>query len=221
MIILVLGSKKIPCHKALLGYYSEFFDAALFGNFSEATQDEMVILEDVEPMKAFIGWLYTGQIESERSSEELWILGDRLQSKRFTHESMHLLFSTYWEASLCPYTVDLVYRNTIAGSKLRQFIRDAAVAFGPVCSKEKIEKAWADDHTSPDRQSHLVDWKTLIQAGGEFIWDICSVGLVLDEENDNDYYCPWGLARHSEYLDDPSTTRTIQDFIEGKRRRTA
>jgi len=82
---IVIGSDKITCHKALLAFYSEFFDGAFYGQFVEAEKAE-IILDDisVEEVKAYIGWLYTGQVKSLLSPEELWVLGDRLISPEFS-----------------------------------------------------------------------------------------------------------------------------------------
>jgi len=83
--IIVSSDQKITCHKALLAFYSEFFDASFYGGFVEAERGE-VELQDVnfEHLKAYVGWIYTGTIESEVSAEELWVLGDRLLSPEFT-----------------------------------------------------------------------------------------------------------------------------------------
>jgi len=82
---IVIGSDRITCHKALLAFYSEFFDGAFCGNFIEVEKAE-IILDDisVEEIKAYIGWLYTSQVKSSLSPKELWVLGDRLISPKFS-----------------------------------------------------------------------------------------------------------------------------------------
>jgi hypothetical protein len=62
--VLLVGKEemRIICHKTLLGYFSKFFESALYGGFSEATETEIALPEEQgEQMKEFVGWLYSGQ----------------------------------------------------------------------------------------------------------------------------------------------------------------
>jgi len=109
---LIVGPSKtqLSCHKILLGYYSDFFFAALYGGFKEAHANEIELPdEDVENIKKFIGWVYTGDMAScyklpsstnlENSTDEkkqcivgdmseLWVLGDKLLASRFKNNIM-------------------------------------------------------------------------------------------------------------------------------------
>jgi hypothetical protein len=74
VVTLIVGKKKerISCHKALLGFYSKFFESTLYGNFSEAVTKEVYLPEDkVEQISDFVSWLYSGQCELEWDIEEL------------------------------------------------------------------------------------------------------------------------------------------------------
>jgi hypothetical protein len=64
MTALIFGDQKtiIPCHKALLGFFSQFFDSALYGSFSEAAQAEVCLPEEeLEQVQDLVAWLYSGQ----------------------------------------------------------------------------------------------------------------------------------------------------------------
>ncbi len=59
---------------ALLGFYSEFFDAAFYGGFNEAEKEEIELpYEKPENVSAFLMWAYSGHIESPQSAEELLV----------------------------------------------------------------------------------------------------------------------------------------------------
>jgi hypothetical protein len=170
-VTLIVGPAKssITCHKALLGYFAEFFDAALFGRFVEAASTTLELPEDaVEDIAAFVTWAYTGHITSPRL-EELWVLGQRLQSPKLSNDCMRMRFnksSVRWmEAKAARY----VYENTMEGSKLRQFIKDLIQAEGPLC-EECVE--------SNDREDtqYNEDWKTLIKEGGDLVLDVVKDG---------------------------------------------
>ncbi|EPE31861.1 POZ [Glarea lozoyensis ATCC 20868] len=65
IVTLIVGEEKvrITCHKALLGYFSRFFEAALYGGFSEAAAMEISLPDEkVENMKCFVAWLYIGSL---------------------------------------------------------------------------------------------------------------------------------------------------------------
>jgi hypothetical protein len=61
---------QIACHKSLLGFFSRFFESALYGNFAEAASGEVHLPEDeVKPIQDFVSWLYSGQSPQEREVE--------------------------------------------------------------------------------------------------------------------------------------------------------
>jgi hypothetical protein len=72
VICLIVGSsEEIKCHRALLGYYSSFFDVALYGNFAEARRDQMELPADcLDTVSAFVKWIYTGVIDSNPPEAE-------------------------------------------------------------------------------------------------------------------------------------------------------
>jgi len=66
MITVIVQSERFVVYKSLLAFFSEFFDAALFGNFIEAEKAEMDLKEvRIDAFKAYIGRLYTGYVESK------------------------------------------------------------------------------------------------------------------------------------------------------------
>ena len=210
MVTLIVGPAKfsITCHKALLGYFAEFFDATLFGRFVEAASTTLELPEDTaKDIAAFVTWAYSGHITSFRL-EELWVLGQRLQSPKFSNDCMRLMFNkcrVFWmEAQEARY----VYENTIEGSKLRQFIRDLIQAEGPLCKRcvEYFEK----ENTQANE-----DWKTLIKEGGDLVFDIVKDGSFGDKKYISD--CPYFKTNQHKYLLEV-TGRPIEDYIAGKMR---
>jgi hypothetical protein len=81
MTLLVGQSKtKFTCHKALLGYFSEFFDAACYGLFVEAELATIELPEETkEQISTFIAWVYSGHLQSNLSPQEIWVLADKLR----------------------------------------------------------------------------------------------------------------------------------------------
>jgi len=123
MATIIVGEEKFGVHKTLLAFYSEFFDAALFGNFLEAEKGQ-VSLHDVnaDAFKAYMGWIYTGHVESPLLVAELWVLGDQLRSSAFTNEIMYLLFALHSSTYVTAQEFDYVEKNTLKTSKLREYI---------------------------------------------------------------------------------------------------
>ncbi|KAF2642245.1 hypothetical protein P280DRAFT_260688 [Massarina eburnea CBS 473.64] len=64
-------------HKALLTHHSEYFRAALQGEWKEA-EDRVVVLDDVEPdvFGIFATWLYTGKVPDINRERELALEND-------------------------------------------------------------------------------------------------------------------------------------------------
>jgi len=70
--IIISSDLKITCYKALLAFFSEFFDASFYRGFEEAEKGEVELQDvDFECLKSYVGWIYTGTIESKVSAEEL------------------------------------------------------------------------------------------------------------------------------------------------------
>ena len=69
MNFLVGPSKtKLMCHERLLGFYSEYFDAALFGGFSETTKAETEMPDDdIDEIRTFVSWIYEQFSDSWKS----------------------------------------------------------------------------------------------------------------------------------------------------------
>lgn len=58
-----IEKKEIKGHKVLLGYYSKFFEAAIYGPFSESPNAVVNMPENAfEDIRDFAGWLYTGKV---------------------------------------------------------------------------------------------------------------------------------------------------------------
>lgn len=151
-VALIVGKEevKIMCHKTLLGYYSEFFEASLYGDFKGAHTGEVILPEESpDVVGAFISWLYTGCIiwdgeAVERQFDEpysegippavgLWVLGDKFLSPQFTNAVMDSIIAHFADNGVLEAkTAEFAYENTIDGSKLRRFIKDLIETEGPI-----------------------------------------------------------------------------------------
>lgn len=208
MITLVIGWKeeKVVCHKVLLGFYSEFFDAALYGNFS-SPQEIKLPDESLETVTIFVSWMYTGQVlPGPVLNESLWILGDRLRSQYFVNDIMHLLLAKYTDVEGRYYglleaaAADLAYRNTTSGSKLRKFIKDIILTNPPL------------SFTPEEIPTFGQDWKALITRGGDLVVDVALHGSFCYKNPDD---VLWVVENQEEYLE-PIKTRPLVEFMEGK-----
>jgi hypothetical protein len=212
-VTLIVGPARtlITCHRALLGYFAEFFDATLFGGFVEAASTTLELPEDaVEDIAAFVAWAYTGQITSPRL-KELWLLGQRLQSPKLSNECMRKMFIKYsmWiEAEVVRY----VYQNTMKGSKLRQFIKDLIVTRGPL-SEQCVEEY--EEYDEEMMNSFQEDWKTLIKEGGDLVFDIVQDGSFFCRKDYKHY--PYFKDNQHKYLFEV-TGRPVEDILAGKMR---
>jgi len=116
---LIVGPSRtrLSCHKALLGYYSDFFFAALYGGFKESDANKIELPEEnVENVKKFIGWVYTGDMVAvdkllspsnlENSTNEekqciaddmskLWVLGDKFLASIFKNNVMLFIMGLF------------------------------------------------------------------------------------------------------------------------------
>lgn len=117
-----------------MAFYSGFFEALLYGKFVEGGQEEVALAEtewDIEGLKAFSRWTYTGFIETFVPSERLWILGDKLCSTVFKNEVMHVMFSQCNETHVLPDAVEYVFNNTTEKSRLWRYIKNVVLAEPP------------------------------------------------------------------------------------------
>jgi hypothetical protein len=163
---------RIQCHRALLGYYSKFFDIALYGDFAEGAPDSILPLpaDEEQHVRAFVQWTYTGGVfESFPQSgsdavdfisdptnavlEKLWIFADRILAPKFANDIMRLIMMKYYGETVSPATTELVWGETLPGSKLREFVTQFIQANGPLpCSEESLQ-----------------EWVTLLAKGGDLV----------------------------------------------------
>jgi hypothetical protein len=203
---LLTGSSKSQssCHKALLGFYSDFFYAALYGGFKEAATKKITLSEHVaEEVQVFVSWVYTGRIAGEVKPEKLWVLGDNLGSPLFMNEAMHLLFRKYDGNWIFADDADYVYKNTAQGSKLREFILEVILTNGPLSVGAKC-----------DGGGDIDNWCSLIRRGGDIVVDVARKGCFskVDEKEEE---VPYDPKYQDKYLV-PEKTRDVDEFIQGK-----
>lgn len=146
VVTLLVGpsSIKMTCHKALLSFHSNFFDAACYGGFIESESNVTTLPEETpDGICVLDSWIYSGQLESCLPLEELWVLGDSLQSPGFANAAMYQVFDRYgtaWSGWMTAKQAKYVYDNTSSGSLLRVFTRDVISTDGPL-SPRAIEEA--------------------------------------------------------------------------------
>lgn len=196
------------CHKALLGFKSEYFDAACFGTFKSSKVSKIRLEEEnIEAVSVFVSWLYTGRIplSCTVTPATLWVLGDRLRSPGFANEAMHFLFREYAKNWCVAATVGYIYDNTTSGSKLRAFIKDTILNEGPLSKEAQLFTNGSES------------WRALIRQGGDLLVDISLEGSF-DKYSDIDKtILAWHWKNHHQYME-PITTRPVEDFLEGKPR---
>ena len=164
--------------------------------------------DDPEAIKSFVPFVESGQAYSKLSLEELWALGQRLQTVAFTNEIMHMIFrredsgEDYLEAE----NANNAYALTLPGSKLREYYKQLILTGGPL-SRENVENSTENDY--PDEEG-LQKWTELIERGGELVDDI-----VVNEGGT--FSRPFHWEKQDQYLESV-TTRPLSDFLEGKPR---
>ena len=213
IVTLFIGPEgaRLTCHKALLRYASERFDA-LLGDCESIIGGEIKLRDELfELMSIWVAWLYTGRIPPacKLSPEVLWILGARLESPAFRNEAMLGMFSRYSQLNhddeygyryddLTPDMADYIYENTTKGSKLRNFVVEWVLLVGPLGKRGSEMEG---------------KWRRLIRRKGELVADVALKGSFING-NDGPNWEGW------HYADDLDTdyfesipTRPIEDFI--------
>ncbi|KAK0129626.1 hypothetical protein ONS96_000190 [Cadophora gregata f. sp. sojae] len=220
----------MTCHRAVLCFYSEFFDAAFYGGLKEATEGVIRLPEESKiQVAAFLGWVYSGQIHSEESAEELWMLGDRLRSPEFANEAMYFMMDMYGASSveggrwLSPASLELAFSGTMDGSKLQLFARDLMKTHGPLCPRAVDEEACFDSSKAYEK-----DWHEFINKGGELAVIMATeVGFFhdymefeSDAQSEPAKAAPYEAPNHVKYML-TVTSRALEEFVQGKKRSRA
>lgn len=209
----------MDCHKALLGFYSHFFEGMLYGNFSESTQKEIELPDHEEDtMRAFVTWIYTGNIRTcnvsigdpwrienpsfKEMPERLWVLGDQLLAPTFTNDSMELLRRRYFSFSLPAIAAGYVYATTLPESKLRLFVKAVIDHEGPLQTNGENIPGDAEEA-----------WTAELSKGGELTRDCVSAIFHAYEQSSKE--SPWALSRFDDYLE-PVPARSVSGWIKAK-----
>jgi hypothetical protein len=168
-----------------LGYFSEFFDAACYGEFIEAKKHLIEMPEETEEqMETIIGWMYTGQLESTLEAGGVWAVADKLQIPGLANEAMYFLFDYYREIRIDAMNAKFAYENTGEGSRLRNFVRDLIIVDGPL-------SAAVDEGVTEPASEFREEWHSLIKDGGELVLDIAKAGSSFSNHvKPGDKSCP-------------------------------
>jgi hypothetical protein len=200
------------CHRVLFGYFSEFFDAACYGEFIEAKKQLIDMPEETEEqMETIIGWMYTGLLESTLTAGEVWAVANKLQIPGLANEAMYFLFDYYQTKLIEAEHARFAYENTGEGSILRKFMRDLIITDGPL-------SAYPYHDLKEQAPKYKEAWHSLIKDGGDLVLDVVTAGSSFSNNEDPDgKSCPFHYDNQDEYLL-PITTRPIEDFVAGKNR---
>ncbi|KAI9050172.1 hypothetical protein LZ554_006313 [Drepanopeziza brunnea f. sp. 'monogermtubi'] len=220
---------KLTCHKALLGFYSNVFEAHIYtgSHSSRHEKDEehavKLSLERPEAIAVFLTWLYSGQLECDISGEELWALGDRLRSPLFCNEVMassladqlsptqqHLLYAAYAHRDnwMTAQSASVAFAQA-PGSLLYEFVCDYLRIQGPLCAAALL----CHDEHGTTRELYEGDWDRLIAGGGDLVLFVAKHdGFVYDSGPELPQYATDNKQEH--YLLDEHH-RSVDAFLEG------
>lgn len=170
IVMLVIGAKqeRISCHSALLGAYSGFFDAALFGPQSKLRSGSMELRkEQPHEIQQVVQWIYTGRLLPDENVrlESLWVLADKLVMYHLADDIMQQIFIFNVDNPLLATSVRYIYANTVPGSLLREYVAAEIRADGPL-HPENLRCG-----------SELQQWKEPITEGGDLLADQIDTGM--------------------------------------------
>lgn len=149
-IVVQVGSenkKDFAVHKGLLIRHSDFFQAALTGDWKEKKDGAVPLPEqDPEIFKTFQHFLYSGQVCTSRDGDyhlnddgssrdkewvrlaEAWVLGDAILSTSFKDAVVDAIIAKVINISYSPTNLHtLVYPKSTVGAKIRTLLVDLAV----------------------------------------------------------------------------------------------
>ena len=147
-IIVGEEGKKFFAHKALLSFYSTYFERSLNSSFQEGESGE-VVLFDVKPkvFQCFFNWLYNGTLfdaaPCQKADEEslmeqqqdlcykVWIFGHRNDIPGLQNAAINALRDII-VLTWCfqQYTISFMYDETPKSAKIRRFISQAVAVTG-------------------------------------------------------------------------------------------
>ena len=178
-ITVVVGKEKnkLAAHKNIICRSSDFFHAALNGEWKEA-QEMTVSLPETRPdvFAAYLSWLYTGQLDTNESSDVKYDK-EISMSKLSEH---HSLIDAY---TLEEYVQDHLFRNAvvdetfraITGTKLIIGKTNLPYLWEHVAHKSTLVKLLVDFYAS-DYNVDAFD-KTVMHLPHEFLVEIARIGV--------------------------------------------
>ena len=133
MVDICVGAeqKKFHLHRDLLCDRSAYFKACFEGDFEEAQQKELYLLEDdVESFDLFVRWLYGATLKKISLDEDLLVylalvtLANKLSLEQLHNETMDHILGFYRLAppKLDADTIRSNHRNTFTGDPLRRLV---------------------------------------------------------------------------------------------------
>lgn len=146
----------------------------LYGSSIQREKNEIDLEESFEGMKAFIDWIYTGQLESNQSPGKLCVLGGRLIAPAFPNDVIHLFFDIGFVEENLTRTVSYIWKNTTQDPKQRRYAKENILKEIPFVSYQ----ADSDGSVSDDWS----DWGLLIESGGDFVMAIAIEEDFLGED---------------------------------------
>lgn len=220
---LLVGADKqqVTCHKALLAYYSPFFDAALYGYFAESESNLIALPED-DPaeIQAFVNWCYTGTVDMKIGGipgTKLWVLGDKLLSTGFMNTATMMVLARVNGYDLDPKEVAYVYDEVREGSKLHQLMRRLVYLEGPFrpdYHRPELVGRYRPLDLTPELE---VAWSDLFGEGGQLVIDqVHTHGVYKDRTIQERTSYPWDDSHFEERYMENEGERNATDWRMGQ-----
>ncbi len=140
-VLVGAGHSKFVVHKDLLTSKSEFFRAALTGDWEESKSQEVQLPED-DPaaFEMFAHWLYFTELNFGKndgafiSLSKAWLLGDKLQAIAFKIAVINELVSSLDKIriQMNGKTINNIYSRTLPGAPLRRLMVDVFIWEGKI-----------------------------------------------------------------------------------------
>jgi BTB/POZ domain len=129
IVTLLVGSQRarVKCHKILLAYFSEFFNALCYRWSSVNDKHELELPEDdPKHIKLFVKWIYAGEIPYATGvkPEQIWVLGNKFLAPELCNMAITQL-TEITVARMERRTANdalYIFENAPKGSRLRDLI---------------------------------------------------------------------------------------------------
>ena len=152
-------SRSFYIYKGVLCYFSDYFKAALCGEFTEANSDSVTLDENNPHIFGFVfRWLFTGKLACADGNEEplsqlelclIWIFADQKIMPQLQNDSIDELYSAISKEKVISNHEELlhaVYAGSTEGSAIRRMIVEGLVRVGDFSALTYVTRdSWPDE----------------------------------------------------------------------------